>query len=519
MTVRPTRLLHPAVVVERKWEPYKPRRLYRLGTGCPSSRIGVLNNSIVNLERGLLERVFFCKDDGVNFAPPTEPHPGLFWERMLPFRRRLWRRVPPTTPLSPTQFADCYRGRKHTIYMNAVKSLEMEPISQKDAELKTFTKAEKGDFEAKPDPTPRVIQPRDPRYNVAVGTYLKPMEHNIYKAIDRVFGYTTVTKGMDFYEVADLIRSHWQEFHDPVAVMADANRFDQHVSETALRWEHSVYLGAVGHDERAVLGRLLSWQITNSGRGMCPDGRVRYKVRGKRASGDMNTAMGNVLLMCGMVWAYCRDRQVKIRLVNNGDDSVFILERKDLQRFSHGLEEWFLQMGFSMAVSAPVSSVHQIKFCQAHPVFDGSRWVMCRDPAVALAKDSHSLIMWPNSKAYDKWRFSVSDCGLAIAGSLPVFDAFYRALGRGTSSGMGHHPGLEGGLYFAALAMREPRKTGQPTIDARVSFWEAFGITPAEQIATEKYYDSLDLSWRDLAICEAEPGDPIYSRGCIQLPL
>lgn len=466
-----------------------------------------------------MERVFYCKDDGVNFAPPTDPDVGLFWERMLPFRRRLREHVPPTTPMTPQEFVDCYKGRKHTIYANAVQSLSQDPVTQRDSELKTFTKAEKGDFLAKPDPTPRVIQPRDPRYNASVGMYLKPMEHRIYKGIDAVFGYTTVTKGMDFYAVADLINKSWQEFSDPVAVMADANRFDQHVSETALRWEHSVYLGAVAHNERAVLGRLLSWQCTNLGRGMCPDGRVKYKVRGKRASGDMNTAMGNVLLMCGMVWAYCRERRIKIRLVNNGDDSVFIMERRDHARFVQGLEEWFLQMGFSMAVSAPVHNVHEIKFCQAHPIFDGARWVMCRDPAVALAKDSHSMVPWINQKAYDKWRFSVSDCGLAIAGALPVFDAFYRAMGRGATSGMGHHPGLEGGMWFAAQLMREPRSTGTPSDAARVSFWEAFGISPYEQVVIERYYDSLDMTWRPLDICTSEPADPNYSRGCCQLPL
>jgi hypothetical protein len=75
---------------------------------------------------------------------------------------------------------------------------------------KAFVKAEKINFTAKPDPAPRVIQPRDPRYNVEVGVYLRPLEHSIYRAIAEVYGGPTVMKGYSAEGVAQQMRGMWK---------------------------------------------------------------------------------------------------------------------------------------------------------------------------------------------------------------------------------------------------------------------------------------------------------------------
>jgi hypothetical protein len=483
--------------------------------------VGLLNSNIVNLERGVMERVFYCKDNGRDFAPPTEPAHQLFRDRMTLFKARVKKNLPSTTPLTDEQFVDCYKGRKKATYQRAIESLRIKSVCRQDAMLTTFVKGERYDMEAKPDPTPRVIQPRDPRYNVEVGRYLKPMEHPLYQAIDRVFGYTTVTKGMNMVQVAQLIRDHWDSFDDPVAVLADANRFDQHVHETALRWEHSVYLGAVSPNDRTVLGRLLSWQLVNIARARCGDGSLKYKVRGRRMSGDMNTAMGNVLIMTGLVWQYVRSRNVRIRLVNNGDDSVFIMERKDLHLFLDGLEAWFLEMGFSMAVSPPISDIMQVKFCQAHPIFDGVDWIMTRDPRVALAKDCHSLVAWDRPGTQRAWCAAVANSGKALAGNLPIYSSFYQHLLRGSDGAKAHgdHPGLECGMWFEARRMGDvARSFAKPSAESRLSFWRAFGITPGEQACIERYYDGLPTMNYSLVSSEAVPSDPEYVTGSVDLP-
>jgi len=104
--------------------------------------------------------------------PTPKPTPGAFGQ-MSRFNSKLSSFLPKTTRLTPKEFLGFYSGRKLERYQKAVESLEMHPVREKDAWLSTFVKAEKLNITAKPDPAPRVILPRDPRYNVEVGRYLR----------------------------------------------------------------------------------------------------------------------------------------------------------------------------------------------------------------------------------------------------------------------------------------------------------------------------------------------------------
>lgn len=45
-------------------------------------------------------------------------------------------------------------------------------------------------------------------------------------------------------------------------------------------------------------------------------------------SGDMNTALGNCMLMCCLIISYLESKNIKYDFINNGDDAVLFLERK-----------------------------------------------------------------------------------------------------------------------------------------------------------------------------------------------
>lgn len=138
-----------------------------------------------------MERVFNVEQHGV-LAPVAVPRPGIFHHRLGKLSRRLLRYIP-FSPVCPLEdFPALYLGRKRTIYQKAVDSLTERPLSRKDGYLSTFLKAEKINFSKKPDPAPRVIQPRPPRYNAVVGVYLKPLEHPVYRALGKMHGSTVV---------------------------------------------------------------------------------------------------------------------------------------------------------------------------------------------------------------------------------------------------------------------------------------------------------------------------------------
>lgn len=454
----------------------------------------VPNSNICNLERAVKERVFFVKtEDGFN-TPPEPKSFEYFSGQLREFQRKLYKVLPYTTPIQTQQFAELYSGRKREIYRMAADSLLSVNWSVKDARLKAFVKAEKTNLTAKPDFVPRVIQPRDPRFNVEVGRYLKPIEHRVYRAIAKVFGERVVMKGLNSADMGREFISKWEKYSNPVAIGLDASRFDQHVSEVSLRWEHQVYLRCFRR--KRTLAALLKCQLQNSAVGYCRDGKLKYSVTGKRMSGDMNTALGNCLLMCGLVYSYCHSIGIgKFSLANNGDDCVVIMEREHLQRFNDSVSTWFVSMGFTMKVEVPVYVFEQIEFCQMHPVLVDHSCLMVRDPRVALSKDTMSLKDLSRIKTYRMWMNAVGTGGLSLTGCLPIWQDYYSSLVR---AGKGFKGKLDDTLQGEGLRMLSEgmaRKCGKITQSTRYSFYLAFGIEPEMQVAIETHYKSNTPYW------------------------
>lgn len=435
-----------------------------------------------------MERIFFVKK-GEGFEAPPQPSPGYLRHLLRKFRRRLKRIAPPTAPISIDQFLDCYKGRKRRVYELAVESLDVTQVERKDAFLSSFVKPEKTNITEKGDPAPRVIQPRSARYNVCVGQYIKPIEHLLYRAIDVIYGAPTVAKGKNALERAKMLKEAWDAMDDPIAIFMDASRFDQHVSEEALAWEHSVYNALFMNDPE--LQRLLAWQLDNRGFIYCADGNVKYRVRGRRASGDMNTALGNVLLMCALMWTYLSQiAKEAFRLINDGDDCVVLVERRHFQTLKSTYKEWFRRAGFTMKLDGYTDVFEKISFCQSQPVFDGVRWVMVRDPRVTLDKDNVSVKPIPDERTWLLQRKAIAQCGLALAGNIPVYGAFYSML---DVAGVAVERDLETGMDYLARGMEGGRRAVAP--EARASYFMAFNITPDEQVALEEFYDTITLRY------------------------
>lgn len=465
------------------------------------------NNSLVNITRALQERVFHVEGPQ-GLTPPPQPVPGAY-DRLSDFRTQLLKRLGGSTPVTRDQFVGMYSGRRRTIYSLAAQSLLTRRVELKDSYLSAFVKAEKINLSAKADPCPRVIQPRHPRYNVEVGKYLKHLEHRIYRVIAEIFGgEPVVMKGYNADEVGEHLAAAWGSFHDPVGVGLDASRFDQHVSVPALKWEHSVYVGAHSGDDKTELRRLLKMQLRNRGFARTGDGVVKYTVHGSRMSGDMNTALGNCLIMCALVHAYCASVGLRIRLLNNGDDCMCVMEKRDLWKMD-GLGAWFLEMGFTMKVEVPVTELERCVFCQSQPVAISGRYRMVRDPRVSLAKDACCFLPLHQGQMALRYLGTLGDCGSALNSGVPVLQASFQAMVR-ESRGLrlGECLAMESGM--AQLAKRMVAKVIPVDTPARVSFWKAFDITPDHQIELERHHDA----WRyvhqiALRVNSVDPGYPL----------
>lgn len=479
-------------------ESEKIRKVVSLEHCSPALEFIVHNSSIANLERGVKERIFFVKQ-GNKFTSPPKPEGNHFANTLKPFLRSLRSNLPHSTPIERDKFADLYSGRKREEYAKAAASLYDRDIEEKDAFVKVFVKAEKINKTKKPDPVPRVIQPRDKRYGVALGRYIKPLEKRICKAVNKTFGTGTATifKGLNALESGQEMAKKWNRFRRPVAVGLDAKRFDQHVSVDALEWEHSVYLSCFNlRRHKQELKRLLRMQLKTTGYGYCKDGKLKFTKSGGRCSGDMNTGLGNCVIMCGLVHAYAAERGVSIELANNGDDCVVIMEVEDLPQFMLDFNKWFLKMGFDMEVEAPVYELEHIEFCQTHPVFNGEDYMMVRN-ITSIAKDCISTVYNDTIESLYGYYRVLGDAGLHLTGGIPIWQNFYRKLCQSVPPGkMSHMLQHESGMMNLAQRMR--RNFAMPTEAARYSFYRAFGIEPDYQKDLERVYDEVQIGWGGL---------------------
>lgn len=479
--------LHPSLVVTRNQAVCKERVLYHVSGIAPQANLRVNDPDIGTLVTALNERVFKCRVGDALIEPPLAPREvvqvklGHFATLIGNFR---------TTPESYDQVVSKYVGRKKTIYENAMKSLLMEQVNSLDAQLRAFVKAEK----VPPNKAPRCIQPRSPRHCLEVGRYIKHIEHRLYEDVADVFGDgPTVMKGYNVQRVGRICAGKWYSFNKPVALGLDAVKFDMHVCPEVLRWEHNIYLKIYNHNPN--LRRLLNRQMNNVGRGFCADGKVKYAFKGKRCSGDMNTALGNCLIMCAMVYSYSRERGVHVKLMNNGDDCVVFMEQEDLSRFQTGLSEWFLALGFRMEAEAPVYDIHQIEFCQMRPIKTTNGWTMVRNIPKTMHKDSLCLLPLRNEREMREWLGAIGDCGQSLTHGVPVMSAYYRMFGRnGTKrTKFGEQLLLHAGARMLSAGI--DRTEDEIIPEARFGVWEAWGILPDHQVALENRYDNTVIEF------------------------
>jgi len=475
--------------VHRRGLKHKARVYYTFPGLGAKHNLGVYNNSVGAVERAFIERYFLCKYPS-GFAPPVKPQLRKY-NVLKDFRTRLLMHMPKLPVLTLTQTVNLFPANKRKVYERALNDIARQGFSDLDARLKSFVKFEKQDITK----APRIINPRSAKYNLMLARYLKHAEHKYYRAINRVFGghtRTTVFKGLDADQSAQVLRAKWDRFSEPVAIGLDATKFDMHVSYEALQFEHSVYLQSrYMCKNKKELSRLLQLQLENVGHARCDDGSVRFKMRGTRCSGDVNTSLGNCIIMCALIWQWSHENGVEVELANNGDDCVVIMERRDLERFQNSISTHMFSFGFHVQVEKPVYEFEEIEFCQTQCVKLETGWRSIRNFRTVFKKDTMCLRPIPNLNTLRKWMYSVGEGGLSCSRGVPILEAFYELYQR---SGVPCSWKNENPYRFASTST----KNAKITVEARASFYVAFGILPHEQRLVEKYLRSSSIEWESI---------------------
>jgi len=129
---------------------------------------------------------------------------------------------------------------------------------------------------------------------------------------------------------------------------------------------------------------------------------------------------------------------------------------------------------------------------------------MVRNIPATLRKDTLTVHPLNNRRHREKWCTAVGMGGLALTGGVPIMQDFYQMfqrIGNYRKSRIGDDPTFATGLRLMSKGMKEHYREPDPW--TRVQVFEAWGITPDEQRAIERYYQDYALS--DQAVSGEQP--------------
>jgi hypothetical protein len=408
--------------------------------------------------------------------------------------------------------ANRYSGAKRALMVRATDRLIAWGWSDKYAAIRMFVKFEllnpglfnsAGELLGKKNPDPRAIQYRTAEYCMAISRFLKPCEHALYELQgdgvslppDRM-----VAKGLSLGSRAMLLRKKMLRFRSPVVMSVDCSRFDKHVSVPLLRIEHLVYHLMNNSKEFA---HLLALQLRSRGRSQW----FKYVAEGRRMSGDMNTALGNCILMIIMVVASMEILGFTARdydMLDDGDDCLLISESHNLGLLQSRLPDIFLTFGMTLKIENIAFTMEDVVFCQHRPVQlrEGTWRFVCNPQkrmANALSSVKYNLF---NVKVYRRQMITVGMCELVCSLGVPILQEYALALIRNASGvkpfkltaseSLFHRVKAEGALMASKFIARvDPLPI---TAVARESFYKAWGITATEQIEQENNLRAWEIN-------------------------
>lgn len=401
-------------------------------------------------------------------------------------------------PLIPPQDLFCmpnrYSGAKRKRYMEAAERFLRFGVRAFDAVCTMFVKPERFDGHAKHNPDPRAIQFRSSVFCVALAQYLQPIEHHIYEFDIFSAGVPpsrNIAKGLNSSQRAELLRKKLSHFRRPVVLSLDASRFDKHVAVEHLQAEHHVYRSA---NKDWLFWELLRRQYRNR---VKTNLGLEYIVVGRRMSGDMNTAVGNCLIMLMMVKSFCRSTTIlRWDTLDDGDDCLLIIEDEDLDRVLSSVHQYFLEFGMVMKVESVARSLFEVVFCQSSVVeYADARFKFVRDYKAVISKSLCGVRHWQDPNYRIKVLRAIGLCELVLNLGVPVLQSFaccvLRNVGRPSdielaSDGLRNRVGRELRSLGVPIWAIEP----QPVAEcARESFAQAFGCDRQEQLDLEKFFD------------------------------
>jgi len=406
-----------------------------------------------------------------------------------------------TVPCSEDFIISRAKSSKKQLLIGAKESLAQESLKPSDGHVKMFLKDDKyhdgqdlagylGMEDNKKISAPRCIQYRNKRYCLRLATHLHPIEEATYGFKDWT-GTPVFAKGLNLRQRGEALRNKWESFAFPKALLLDHSKFDAHVSDKLQDLENWYYLKCNNDHE---LRQLLGMQRINKGR---TKNGTRYTTYATRMSGDQNTGLGNSVINYAMLADFLQFYGLKGSILVDGDDSVLIIEDEG----KHYDLSFFKQFGMKTEGSE-TTDFSQVDFCQTKPVELEHGWTMVRNPYRLLLRMGWTTKVVAARKI-KPYLASIGRCELALGMGAPIG----QYIGHKLSLLSDKH--IDTDLEWVAKQQQyRPRraKLVEPTLRARSSYAEAWGISIEQQLEIEATGISLDVDVSALNV-EERPYD------------
>lgn len=391
------------------------------------------------------------------------------------FDNNMQKLVKQCKPITKYSVAMGYSGAKRELALRAIESLRNESLDYtRDSRVRMFLKDDKyhtGDRKA-----PRAINYRDKRYALTLAQYTYPIEHRLYNL--RIDGVRTFAKGRNLVQRATDLAKMWGKYVDPCAWLLDHSKFDAHVTKehikSAIKLNSNCYREA-GH--RDVVRKLMRCQLVNKGN---TRNGTKFNTFATRMSGDQNTGLDNSTINRSMIRTVCDLLGIKCHIYVDGDDSVVVMDRRDLKKTN---VELFSKFGMVTKEEFAFEFEH-VEFCQTRPVWNGVEYVMVRNPSRVLSRINWTVKKIPvcRDNVYLK---SVFLCEAALNEGVPVFGVLAPRVSKQFVKTKVMGVELD---YFVNKLGKEKGKLYEREVcfESRISYENAWNIGVLEQLELER---------------------------------
>lgn len=414
------------------------------------------------------------------FETPTPQVDSEEWKEFLVQARTLARQIGRVPRAKFTALLGKKNGRKLKRYWGGINKYLRQGLTKKDSRITEMQKLEFYERSKIAEKEDRGIQFRSTQYNAALASHLHNVEERLIHLHDGE--HRIVMKGLKPDECMKCIACGTEDFKDPVFLCFDHARFDAHVHWLLLLVEYMIYYYCRrGNPE---MMRYLFWQLSNIGYSF---GGIKYMMRGKRMSGDVNTGLGNTLLNLCMLRALLAYFGIKGRVFLNGDDSVVICEREDAKIIMDNYKEFFAKLGMKTE-GEMVDDLFKAEFCQNRPCWIDGELKSVRDPMKVISTVGQSGSTHDEQTMREVVKATCL-CEFALNGTnCPVISPYVKRVYNTVENA---RVMLDNRWRYKVeaynLDIMGKTKIPEPAVSesSRYYFWRSWGIDPGEQIMIE----------------------------------